>query len=82
MSLENRFRDFQTEYNLDDEAMGKMLGLFNDAFIDVARKLLETNTSNTGNVKKTTTVNKTTSSSSFVKRLSGFKKYEFECNRY
>jgi|TARA_B100000902_G_scaffold245538_1_gene232484 hypothetical protein len=69
MSLENRFRDFQTEYNLDDEAMGKMLGLFNDAFIDVARKLLETNTSNTGNVKKTTTVNKTTSSSSFVKRF-------------
>lgn len=64
MSLENRFKDFQTEYNLDDEAMGKMLGLFNDAFIDVARKLLETNTSNTG-IKKTVTVNKNTSSSSF-----------------
>ena len=61
MSLENRFKDFQTEYNLDDEAMGKMLGLFNDAFIDVARKLLETNTQNTKNVKKTTTVKKTTS---------------------
>ena len=60
MSLENRFKDFQTEYNLDDEAMGKMLGLFNDAFIDVARKLLETNTSNTGNIKKTTNVKKTT----------------------
>ena len=61
MSLENRFKDFQTEYNLDDEAMSKMLELFNDAFIDVARKLLETNTQNTKNVKKTTTVKKTTS---------------------
>ena len=69
MSLENRFKDFQTEYNLDDEAMGKMLGLFNDAFIDVARKLLETNTTNTGNVKKTTTVKKTTSDSPSVTRF-------------
>jgi hypothetical protein len=43
MSLDARFKDFQTEYNLDDEAIGKMLGLFNDAFIDVARKLLDTN---------------------------------------
>ena len=69
MSLETRFKDFQTEYNLDDEAMGKMLELFNDAFIDVARKLLETNTPNTGE-KKTTAVKKTTSDhSSLVKRF-------------
>tara|TARA_B100000686_G_C16499851_1_gene816461 strand:- start:27 stop:665 length:639 start_codon:yes stop_codon:yes gene_type:complete len=61
MSLEDRFKDFQTEYNLDDEAMGKMLGLFNDAFIDVARKLLETNTTPNATVKKTTNVKKTTS---------------------
>lgn len=59
MSLEIRFKDFQTEYNLDDEAMGKMLELFNDAFIDVARKLLETSTStntctNDGNTTKKT----------------------------
>ena len=59
MSLEIRFKDFQTEYNLDDEAMGKMLELFNDAFIGVARKLLETNTNtnagtNTGNTTKKT----------------------------
>jgi len=69
MSLETRFKDFQTEYNLDDEAMGKMLELFNDAFIDVARKLLETNTPNAGE-KKTTAVKKTTSDhSSLVKRF-------------
>ncbi len=38
--MESRFKDFQTEYNLNDEAMGKLLGLFNDAFIDIAHKLI------------------------------------------
>jgi len=38
--MESRFKEFQTEYNLNDEAMGKLLGLFNDAFIDIAHKLI------------------------------------------
>lgn len=38
--MESRFNEFQTEYNLNDEAMGKLLGLFNDAFIDIAHKLI------------------------------------------
>ena len=38
--MEARFKDFQTEYNLDDEAMAKILGLFNDAFIEIAHKLI------------------------------------------
>ena len=38
--MEARFKEFQTEYNLDDEAMGKLLGLFNDAFIEIAHKLI------------------------------------------
>lgn len=40
MSIEMRFSDFQKEYNLDDDAMAKLMGLFNDTFIDLAHKLL------------------------------------------
>ena len=40
MSIETRFEDFQKEYKLDDEAMAKLMGLFNDTFIDLAHKLL------------------------------------------
>ena len=40
MSIEIRFADFQKEYNLDDDAMAKLMSLFNDTFIDLAHKLL------------------------------------------
>ena len=50
--MEARFKEFQTEYNLNDEAMGKMLGLFNDAFIEIAHKLINDTNVNVS-VKKT-----------------------------
>tara|TARA_B100000427_G_C15519878_1_gene599806 strand:- start:2621 stop:3241 length:621 start_codon:yes stop_codon:yes gene_type:complete len=60
--MEARFKEFQTEYNLNDEAMGKMLGLFNDAFIEIAHKLI--NDTNVNVSVKKTNVKKTTSDNS------------------
>lgn len=42
MSLENKFNDFKTKHNLDDNAIAELLKIFNDSFIELAHKLLST----------------------------------------
>lgn len=46
MSLETKFNDFKTKYDLDDSAIAELLKIFNDSFIDLAHKLLNEAPSN------------------------------------
>ncbi len=46
MSMESRFNCFKTKHNLDDSAMKELLSLFNDSFIELAHKLLESSPQN------------------------------------
>lgn len=41
MSLDEKFNSFKEKYELSDEAMGEMLSIFNDSFIQLAHKLLQ-----------------------------------------
>ncbi len=41
MALDAKFNAFKDKYNLGDEAMAEMLSIFNDSFIDLAHKLLQ-----------------------------------------
>tara|TARA_Y100000022_G_C13238675_1_gene371254 strand:- start:734 stop:1306 length:573 start_codon:yes stop_codon:yes gene_type:complete len=41
MALDAKFNDFKTKYGLEDEAMAEMLSIFNDSFIQLAHKLLQ-----------------------------------------
>tara|TARA_Y100000996_G_C22257725_1_gene534552 strand:- start:14 stop:613 length:600 start_codon:yes stop_codon:yes gene_type:complete len=43
MSLDAKFNNFKTKYDLGDEAMAEMLSIFNDSFIELAHKLLQSN---------------------------------------
>jgi hypothetical protein len=45
MSLDTKFKNFQTKHDLPDEALAELLSIFNDSFIELAHKLL--NQSNT-----------------------------------
>lgn len=40
MSLEMKINDFKTKYSLSDDAIAEMLGMFNETFIELAHKLL------------------------------------------
>jgi uncharacterized membrane protein len=41
MALDAKFNAFKLKYELDDEAMAEMLSIFNDSFIELAHKLLQ-----------------------------------------
>ncbi len=41
-TLEEKFLNFQSENELSDEAMKKLLVIFNESFIELAHKLLNT----------------------------------------
>ena len=43
MTLDAKFNDFKEKYSLNDEAMAEMLSIFNDSFIELAHKLLQSN---------------------------------------
>ena len=43
MALDAKFNAFKTKYDLGDEAMAEMLSIFNDSFIELAHKLLQSN---------------------------------------
>lgn len=43
MALDAKFNDFKSKYDLGDEAMAEMLSIFNDSFIELAHKLLQSN---------------------------------------
>ncbi len=45
MSLDTKFKNFQSKHDLPDEAIAELLSIFNDSFIELAHKLL--NQSNT-----------------------------------
>ncbi len=45
MSLDTKFKNFQSKHELPDEAIAELLSIFNDSFIELAHKLL--NQSNT-----------------------------------
>jgi len=57
MALDAKFNSFKVKYSLGDEAMAEMLSIFNDSFIELAHKLLQ---SNDIQVPKTTTKNTNT----------------------
>jgi hypothetical protein len=57
MALDTKFNSFKVKYSLGDEAMAEMLSIFNDSFIELAHKLLQ---SNDTQVPKTTTKNTNT----------------------
>ena len=41
MALDAKFNAFKLKHGLDDEAMAEMLSIFNDSFIELAHKLLQ-----------------------------------------
>ena len=41
MALDAKFNAFKVKHDLDDEAMAEMLSIFNDSFIELAHKLLQ-----------------------------------------
>jgi len=43
MSLESKFETFKTKYDLEDEAIAEILVIFNEAFVELAHKLLASN---------------------------------------
>ncbi len=43
MSLESKFESFKTKYDLEDEAIAEILVIFNEAFVELAHKLLASN---------------------------------------
>lgn len=43
MALDAKFNAFKSKYDLGDEAMAEMLSIFNDSFIELAHKLLQSN---------------------------------------
>lgn len=43
MALDAKFNTFKSKYDLGDEAMAEMLSIFNDSFIELAHKLLQSN---------------------------------------
>lgn len=43
MSLESKFVDFKTKHDLEDEAIAEILVIFNEAFVELAHKLLASN---------------------------------------
>ncbi len=43
MSLESKFTDFKTKHDLEDEAIAEILVIFNEAFVELAHKLLASN---------------------------------------
>lgn len=43
MSLESKFETFKTKHGLEDEAIAEILVIFNEAFIELAHKLLASN---------------------------------------
>jgi len=43
MALDAKFNAFKLKHELDDEAMAEMLSIFNDSFIELAHKLLQSN---------------------------------------
>lgn len=47
MSLETRFNDFKNKHNLSDDAIAEILVIFNESFIELAHKLLNTVPANT-----------------------------------
>jgi hypothetical protein len=62
MTLDEKFNDFKQKYSLNDEAMAEMLSIFNDSFIELAHKLLQSNdipvpdTANKPKMTKTNTI--------------------------
>ena len=61
MTLDAKFNDFKEKYSLNDEAMAEMLSIFNDSFIELAHKLLQSNdipVPDTTKVSKTPKVSK------------------------
>jgi hypothetical protein len=43
MALDAKFNAFKVKHDLGDEAMAEMLSIFNDSFIELAHKLLQSN---------------------------------------
>ena len=43
MSLESKFTTFKTKHNLEDETIAEILIIFNEAFVELAHKLLASN---------------------------------------
>ena len=43
MALDAKFNAFKVKHDLSDEAMAEMLSIFNDSFIELAHKLLQSN---------------------------------------
>tara|TARA_B110000483_G_scaffold239860_1_gene319249 strand:- start:4679 stop:5269 length:591 start_codon:yes stop_codon:yes gene_type:complete len=63
MALDAKFNAFKLKHELDDEAMAEMLSIFNDSFIELAHKLLQSNDTpvskeKTKNTKQTFTAKK------------------------
>ena len=63
MALDAKFNAFKLKHHLNDEAMAEMLSIFNDSFIELAHKLLQSNDipvpkEKTKNVKNTSTTKK------------------------
>jgi hypothetical protein len=63
MALDAKFNAFKLKHELDDEAMAEMLSIFNDSFIELAHKLLQSNDipipkEKTKNTKQTFTAKK------------------------
>ncbi len=53
MSLENKFNDFKTKHDLDDDAIAEILKIFNESFIELAHKLLNTEVKEVKKIEKT-----------------------------
>lgn len=70
MTLDAKFNDFKEKYSLNDEAMAEMLSIFNDSFIELAHKLLQ---SNDIPVPDTTKTPKTTKTK--ISKTTGTKKW-------
>ena len=70
MTLDAKFNEFKEKYSLNDEAMAEMLSIFNDSFIELAHKLLQ---SNDIPVPDTTKTPKTTKTK--ISKTTGTKKW-------
>ena len=61
MALDAKFNAFKEKHSLNDEAMAEMLSIFNDSFIELAHKLLQSDEIKTPKQSKSVNINKSKS---------------------
>ena len=69
MALDAKFNAFKVKYSLGDEAMAEMLSIFNDSFIELAHKLLQSNDIEVPKKKQETQTKSKTSTSPDKKKF-------------